>query len=205
MTHSALSTQVTASSSAVEVTVRDPRPDSVQTFEALTPPQQEQLAHDAWHVGLRALMNAYRQAEEARLQDIGKTLTDDLDEQLRQHAELQEKAIATALGRYFDPESGPDPYPIVARLLEALPSGSCLAITHPSGDFDAAAAEGARAVAAQAGVTLLPRPKAEVARFFEGLEMLEPGLVPVPAWRPDADDGVDPRSVYYWAGVGRKP
>jgi hypothetical protein len=51
-------------------------------------------------------MNAYRQAEEARLQDIGKTLTEDLDGQLRQHAALQEKAIATALSRYFDPESG---------------------------------------------------------------------------------------------------
>ena len=51
-------------------------------------------------------MNAYRQAEEARLQDIGKSLSDDLDEQLRQHAEVQEKAIAAALGRYFDPESG---------------------------------------------------------------------------------------------------
>lgn len=86
--------------------MRDPRPDTVQTFEVLTAPQQEQLAHDAWHVGLRALMNAYRQAEEARLQDIGKTLAGDLDEQLRQHAELQEKAITTALGRYFDPESG---------------------------------------------------------------------------------------------------
>ncbi len=80
--------------------------DTVQTFEQLTAPQQEQLAHDAWHVGLRALMNAYRQAEEARLQDIGRSLTEDLNEQLRQHAETQEKAIAAALGRYFDPESG---------------------------------------------------------------------------------------------------
>jgi hypothetical protein len=113
--------------------------------------------------------------------------------------------LLIAILMYFDPESGHDPYPTVARLLDALPSGSCLAITHPSGDFDPAAAEGARAVAAQAGVTLLPRPQGEVARFFEGLEMLDPGLVPVPAWRPDADDGVDPRSVYYWAGVGRKP
>lgn len=113
--------------------------------------------------------------------------------------------LLIAILMYFDPSSGHDPYPTVARLLDALPSGSCLAITHPSGDFDPAAAAGARAVAAQAGVTLVPRPRAEVERFFEGLEMLEPGLVPVPAWRPDEETEVDPRSVYYWAGVGRKP
>src|SRR5690606_3118783 len=112
MTHSApgsarsLTAQVTAHPAAVEVLLWDPRPDTVQSFEALTVSQREQLARDAWHVGLRALMNAYRQAEEARLQDIGKSLTEDLEEQLRKHAEVQEKAMATALGRYFDPESG---------------------------------------------------------------------------------------------------
>jgi len=106
MTHLALIAQVSASANAVDITIRDSRLDTLQTFEVLTDSQQEQLAHDAWHVGLRALMNAYRQAEEARLQDIGKSLTDDLGEQLRQHAEAQEKAIAAALGRYFDPESG---------------------------------------------------------------------------------------------------
>jgi hypothetical protein len=102
----ALSTQVNTSSNEVEVIVRDPRPDTTQTFAALTAPQQAQLAHDAWHVGLRALMNAYRHAEEARLTDIGSALTDDLDQQLRQHAEVQEKALSAALSRYFDPESG---------------------------------------------------------------------------------------------------
>ena len=92
MTHSAacsvraLTAQVTADGAAVEVLLRDPRPDTTQTFAALAAPQREQLAHDAWHVGLRALMNAYRQAEEARLQDIGKSITDDLDEHLRRHA-----------------------------------------------------------------------------------------------------------------------
>jgi hypothetical protein len=106
MTHSALTAQVTVRTRSVDVAVSDPRPDTLKTFEALSAPQREQLAHDAWHVGLRALMNAYRQAEEARLEDIGKTLSNDLDEQLRQHADAQEKAIKTALGRYFDPEGG---------------------------------------------------------------------------------------------------
>jgi hypothetical protein len=110
-----------------------------------------------------------------------------------------------AILMYFDPseEGGHDPYPTVARLLDALPAGSCLAITHPSGDFDAEAAANVQRVGKQAGMTILPRPQEEVARFFTGLEMLDPGLVPVPAWRPD-EPVDDPRSVYYWAGVGRK-
>jgi hypothetical protein len=106
MTNAALDTQVRATSDAVEVEVRDPRPDTVQTFAVLNAPQQHQLAHDAWHVGLRALMNAYRQAEEARLSDIGKTLVEDVDEQLRQHAQAQEKALVAVLKRYFDAETG---------------------------------------------------------------------------------------------------
>jgi hypothetical protein len=106
MTHPSLSTQVHATPESVEVALVDARADAVQTFEALTAPQQEQLAHDAWHVGLRALCNAYRQAEEARLKDIGANLVQDVDEQLRAHAELQEKALTQALARYFDPESG---------------------------------------------------------------------------------------------------
>jgi hypothetical protein len=106
MTHPTLTTQVNTRAHEIEVVVYDPRPETTQTFAALTATQQAQLAHDAWHVGLRALMNAYRQAEEARLSDIGKALTEDLDGQLRQHAESQQNAMATALSRYFDPESG---------------------------------------------------------------------------------------------------
>src|SRR5690606_11771759 len=112
MTHSevgsslSFTTQVTTGAGTVRALLCDPRPDTIQTFEALTEPQPEELAHDAWHVGLRALMHAYRQAEEARLQDISTSLTQHLDAQLRQHAEVHEKALAIALGRYFDPESG---------------------------------------------------------------------------------------------------
>ncbi len=46
----------------------------------------------------------------------------------------------------------------------------------------------AQAVAAaeQAGVTLVPRSRDETARFFAGLDLVDPGVVPVLAWRPDA-------------------
>jgi O-methyltransferase involved in polyketide biosynthesis len=111
--------------------------------------------------------------------------------------------VLVALLMYFDPEEGNDPYPVVQRLLDALPSGSYLAISHPSGDFDAEAAETVRQSARRSGMTILPRSRDDVARFFTGLEMVEPGLQPLPAWRPDGPVG-DPRSVWYWGGVGRK-
>jgi hypothetical protein len=112
-----------------------------------------------------------------------------------------------AILMYFDPDEGNDPYPIVARLLDALPSGSYLALTHPTGDFDPAAAAGVRAVAKEAGMTILPRAEADVTRFFDGLDLVDPGVVPIPAWRPDPQDtpAGDPRDVYYWAGLARKP
>lgn len=106
MTASNLTTRVTVSTVAVEACVEDSRPDTIEAFHALSEPQRLQLAHDAWHVGLRALMNAYRQAEEVRLQDIGKTLVGEIDAQLTHHSQAQEKELSRALSRYFDPESG---------------------------------------------------------------------------------------------------
>lgn len=92
----------------------------------------------------------------------------------------------------------------ISALVDALPSGSYVAITHPTADFDPAAVEGAVAAATQAGITLVPRSKAEVERFFDGLEVVEPGVVPVMAWHPD-DVVDDPNAAWYWAGIARKP
>ncbi|MEV6601415.1 SAM-dependent methyltransferase [Actinoplanes sp. NPDC051346] len=97
-----------------------------------------------------------------------------------------------------------DPWDLVAQLRDAMPSGSVLAITHPTADFNPAEVDQAVAAATGAGMTLVARTKDQVARFFGDWELLEPGLVPVSAWRPDAP--VDnPEAAYYWAGVARKP
>jgi hypothetical protein len=53
-------------------------------------------------------------------------------------------------------------------------------------------------------MTLVPRSRAEVERFFEGWELIDPGVVPVMAWRPESEPD-DPNAAYYWAGVARKP
>ena len=97
-----------------------------------------------------------------------------------------------------------DPYATVATLRDRLPSGSYLALTHPTQDFDPEAMAAVTAAATQGGMTFRPRTEAEVQRLFGDWELVEPGLVPVRSWQPEeAPD--NPRSAYYWAGVARKP
>jgi len=97
-----------------------------------------------------------------------------------------------------------DPWGKVAELRDALPSGSCLAITHPTADFSPDEVAAAVAAATGAGMTLVARTREAVERFFGDWELLDPGVTPVSAWRPDttADDS---QAAYYWAGVARKP
>jgi hypothetical protein len=48
------------------------------------------------------------------------------------------------------------------------------------------------------------RDRSQVARFFAGLDLVEPGVVPLPRWRPDSEDEARAPTMA-WAGVGRKP
>jgi S-adenosyl methyltransferase len=97
-----------------------------------------------------------------------------------------------------------DPWAVVRTLLDAMPAGSLVALSHPTQDFDPASMEQVVQAARQGHMTLVPRDRAACARFFEGWEMVEPGLVPVMSWRPDGEPPADPESAYYWAGVARK-
>jgi S-adenosyl methyltransferase len=100
-----------------------------------------------------------------------------------------------------------NPHAIVTRLVEAIPSGSYLVISHPTGEIDTEAmTEMARRLnerSAPAQMTL--RTHAEISRFFDGLRLVEPGLVPVNRWRPPADDIERPRNVPNYCGVAIKP
>ncbi|UAK31766.1 SAM-dependent methyltransferase [Nocardia asteroides] len=102
----------------------------------------------------------------------------------------------------FLPDSA-DPHGVVGRLLDAAPSGSYLVLTHSTADFDPRAMARATAAAERAGIAFRPRSREETETFFTGTELLEPGVVPITAWRAESD--ADPRSAWYWAGVGRKP
>jgi hypothetical protein len=96
------------------------------------------------------------------------------------------------------------PYGIVKTLVDALPSGSFLTLSHPAADVDGPqAAEAARRFNDRAAQLVTLRTKAEITRFFDGLDLVEPGVVLLQDWRPDAQQDAGQSNM--WAGVGRKP
>ncbi|MCQ4079481.1 SAM-dependent methyltransferase [Streptomyces sp. RB6PN25] len=100
-----------------------------------------------------------------------------------------------------------DPHGVTARLLDALAPGSHLVLSHPASDIGAdEVAESMRVYNARAAKhsAATPRTKAEVSRFFDGTQLLDPGVVSLPEWRPDSQDDAGGR-VPMWCGVGRKP
>lgn len=111
--------------------------------------------------------------------------------------------MLVAILMYF--HDSEDPQGMVSTLIDALPSGSYVAITHPTADFDAEAFTAASAAAKYAGITLVSRGQADIERFFTGLDIVDPGVVPVMAWHPEGEPPADPTAAYYWAGVARKP
>ena len=97
-----------------------------------------------------------------------------------------------------------DPAGIVASLLRAVPPGSYLALTHPAADIDADAMADAQQRQNQMQAEQVTfRRRDEVARFFNGLEMVEPGLVRAPEWRPDTSVEAQTQAAL-WAGLGQK-
>jgi len=96
-----------------------------------------------------------------------------------------------------------DPRGIVAALIDGVPSGSYLAISHPAADVHAQARAGAALLNEGLASPVIFRSRATIARFFDGLELVEPGLVSTSQWRSGAGTGTRP--LANWAGVGRKP
>jgi hypothetical protein len=95
---------------------------------------------------------------------------------------------------------------IIDRLLSAVPSGSCLALTHATLELGGQANADAQADwNEKAAVALTPRTRAEIAGFFADLELLEPGIVTMSGWRPDETMRDLPAEVAGYCAVGRKP
>jgi len=98
-----------------------------------------------------------------------------------------------------------DPHGIVATIMDAVPSGSYLALTHLASDLlDAEAQDGLDDINSQRmRMRFTSRDREQVARFFAGTDLVEPGIVRVEEWRPDpAASGAGRSSL--WCGVGRK-
>jgi hypothetical protein len=99
-----------------------------------------------------------------------------------------------------------DPHGLVAELTGALPAGSYLVISHVPSDMERRATGTVQAAARLSQLMaqpVTPRSQAQVTRFFDGLEILEPGVVPIQQWRPASDEEAAARAGM-WGGVGRK-
>ncbi|MFC6882466.1 MULTISPECIES: SAM-dependent methyltransferase [Actinomadura] len=105
-------------------------------------------------------------------------------------------------------EDGDDPYGIVRHLLSRLPSGSHLVMTHATGDHLTPEEREVNDEAnRRSGVPFRLRSRDEFARFFEGLDVLEPGITSVLEWRPDGPRGASPSigDVSMLCAVARVP
>ena len=95
---------------------------------------------------------------------------------------------------------------VVARLMDAVPSGSYLVIAHAAADIaPEASAEMARRYNQMASATVTPRTRDQVARFFDGLDLLPPGLVPMSQWPRSGQ--IDPATgaLVGYSAIARKP
>ncbi|MFJ6080482.1 SAM-dependent methyltransferase [Streptomyces sp. NPDC092369] len=113
--------------------------------------------------------------------------------------------LLVAILHFVEDEDGP--YEAVAQLRDALAPGSLLILTHASYEgipLPPERAAGTVDVYKDIRNPLIMRSREEIARFFEGYDMVEPGLVPMPHWRPEtALEDEDPYAFSGFAGVGR--
>jgi hypothetical protein len=105
-----------------------------------------------------------------------------------------------------------DAYRTVSTLRDALAPGSYIAISHPTDDNypqeQGEQVEQGKNLYAATGNPVNIRSFDQVKRYFDGLDVVEPGLVYISAWRPEGPDDLffdQPESSGYYGGVGRKP
>jgi len=135
---------------------------------------------------------------DADLRDTGTILS-----QARQLLDFTKPVAVVLLAILHVIPDSDDPQAIVATLMDAVPSGSYLAISHGGSDLlDREARQGILDAMQTSQQQYSYRAHAQVARFFAGTDLVEPGLVPVEEWRPDPGNpsGHSPG----WGAVGRK-
>src|SRR6202034_921575 len=97
----------------------------------------------------------------------------------------------------------PDAHDAVAAFASAAAPGSHLVLTHVTAATDPPASAVGRAVFARSATPATPRTEERVLAFFDGLEILEPGLVPVQQWRPEEHAPAGPDTSWLIGGIAR--
>ncbi|MGH3924936.1 MAG: SAM-dependent methyltransferase [Pseudonocardiaceae bacterium] len=142
--------------------------------------------------------------------------TDYIDADLREPERILQAAARTLdftqpialilsgiLGHITDDDEA---YAIVSRLLDALPSGSYLSLNDGTNVIRGEAFGGAIQLWNEAGsAEYCLRSPAQIARFFDGLKLVEPGVVSCPLWRPELHSVGSRREVDAFGGVGQNP
>jgi S-adenosyl methyltransferase len=115
-------------------------------------------------------------------------------------------AIIMAAVLHFIPD-GAQAASIVAHLRERMTAGSYLVITHATaGDMSAGnLTQAVQTYATTSAGSITPRSQADILAFFDGLEMQQPGLVPVAYWRPKGRTPAAIPGPTFLGGIGRKP
>jgi hypothetical protein len=104
-------------------------------------------------------------------------------------------------------EDKDDPWKTVREISDSLAAGSLLVVSHSSADEGPMRNVGpeVRDVYRQTSSPLITRSRSEIKQFFDGFDLVEPGVVPLPRWRPeDMPETADPLLLSGYAGVGRK-
>ncbi|ONI81621.1 hypothetical protein ALI144C_20195 [Actinosynnema sp. ALI-1.44] len=125
--------------------------------------------------------------------------------ELRAVIDLDKPVAVMLIGLMHLFHDADDPYGIVAKYLAAVPSGSMLLFSQFTADFTPETAGELERISSGAGEPVAMRTGAEIARFFDGLDIVEPGLVHMPKWRPDGALPDGSEHVFLYAGVARKP
>ncbi|MGW3568943.1 SAM-dependent methyltransferase [Streptomyces sp. NPDC000941] len=117
------------------------------------------------------------------------------------------KPVALSLNALFHFIPDEDkPYELVRQLVDPLPSGSYLIMTHCTPDFAPEIWEKIIEIYHQGGIPAKVRTRSQVEAFFEGLELIEPGVQEPHLWRPEGEPtALDSADGSFWVGVARKP
>jgi hypothetical protein len=110
--------------------------------------------------------------------------------------------LGITIGHYILDEH--DPVKVFATYRDALAPGSLLALTHLTGDFDAAQGDELTEMMKQTQNNVTTRTRAEVLELFGDFELVEPGLVTTSRWRPEGQAPDESANDGLWAGVARK-
>ena len=139
---------------------------------------------------------------DADVRDTGRILT-----QAAKTLDFSQPVAVMLLGILLFIPDADDPWAITSQLMDALPAGSYLAVSHSAGDIRAESAATASSRYNQHAPTAMRlRTAAEFSRFFDGLELIDPGVVPVNHWKPGSPPGTQTEEALpAHAALARKP